>query len=532
MALQNYVLSKYMSSISSDDIELDVNQLMENGSYSILRPKNLIAHEIFNILSVFLDAKYTERMIRVLLDLPDGKYRLASQNFGTTLSMNCIVLSVNAVQHTYSYDMSGSFLCHQSYIIQQIDTSNVGYLVTEHIIDPEKGCDLIERCYEPYFDNLFMAKQYQSACMRNYKVSKGTPNSGYRISVIDVNIISKSEWYLLNIQAANDIIKYQLDSEDYRYMKNIDLVKGAILADAYDDLDDSEKIKVNNDIFEKMKPFISEDYLSFLEDDITESNDINLIEDTADSSIVLAFIGADTEKTFQKIHEILGPTDYRVGALTDDIYNTHPDDGYIVVSKDGDIGWYASCYAINEWEGSISSEFHGKFQPNENDVLLCFREFHPELISERLPSKSDIQDYDDLYQQSKANERSAHVEMDFDCNDDGDEVVFGTWYYEGLLSDNFTEDTCFFRKYGSHLFTEDECRRLLSGEELIIEHFITKMEFEVTIKGKLIDCATMFDDMPQVSFVRTDIDTNNRKSINSGLGITEPGLPPIVDSDE
>lgn len=525
MALQNYVLSKYVSGITKDDIELDIIQMSENDSYLIIAPKRLIAYDIFNSLENFLHPKYTENMIRSLLDT-DGKYKLSTYDLGTSSVVESIILSVDNESQTYYYDLKGGLICRQIYNVSQMDDGDVGYLVTEHIVNPFKGCDLIERCYTPYFHDLFTARQYRSNRMKNYSVAKGTPNSGYRISVVNIHDIEQSNWYLTNLRVADSIKEYHLNPEDYRYIPDIEIVKNSILADSYDDLDLVEQAKVNRAIFDSLRDFIDSEFLFFLDDDIASADDED-VEEITDNAIILALVNAKTQEDFQKVHDILGPNEYRIGALTDDIYNNHPDAGYIVVSKDGDLGWYASCYAINEWDGSIGNPFHGVFQPNENDVLYCFREFHPEVIADRLPKKIDVQYYDDLYQKELADSRRLHPELEFDYNEDGDEVVFGTWYYEGLLSSKHIDDICFFRDYGSHVFTEEECRILLSGEELVIEHFVTKMDFEITIRGKLKDCSSIFDEESQIVFTRTDINASKRKSLNAEFGFEEPGLPPV-----
>ena len=525
MAVLTYVLSKYISGLNKDDIELDINQLTDNNEYYVIAPKRLIASDIYDSLENILHPQYTMEMIRNLLDI-DGKYELSVYEANYITNASSVILTVDNRHNTFYYDVRSDFICRQIYIIQEIEFANVRYLVTEHIINPSKGCDLIERCYKPYFNDVFSARQYMNKRNRNYTVAKGTPNSGYKLSIVDVNLIEKSDWYHTNLRIAESIREFHLDPEEYRYIPDIDMVESSILADAYDDLDISAQAKVNLDIYYAIRDYIDSEFLFFLDDDITVAAE-DEIEEITDNAIVLALVNAKSEEDFYKIHEILGPNEYRIGALTDDIYNNHPDTGYIVVSKDGDLGWYASCYAINEWEGSVDSPFHGVFQPNENDTLYCFREYHPELIVDRLPKKSDVQYYEDLYQTECAEIRKLHPELAFDRNEDGDEVVFGTWYYEGVLSNKHIDDVCFLRDYGSHKFTKEECITLLSGEELTIEHFVTKMDFEITIRGKLKDCSSMFDEEVQIAFTRTDINANKRKNLNAEFGFEEPGLPPM-----
>ena len=527
MAIHNYVLSKYVSGTNRSDIELDINQLMDDGKYEIVNPKELIADYMFAALENFINPQYTVNDIKSLLDV-DGKHRLSVCDYGNNDLVDVIIVKVNNKNQSYYYDLKGGFISRQIYTVKQIDDSNVGYLVTEHIINPFSGCDLIERCYKEYFRDLSAAKRYCEGKMKHYAIAKGRSNSGYRISVVDVNEIEISKWYKLNIEAINDIKQYNLDPEDYRYIENVEDLQKAIKADAYDDLSIEDQAVVNHDIYLSLRDFISDDYLVFLDEDIDSANP-DEVEEIADTAITLALINAKSKDEFQRIHDILGPNEYRVGALTDDIYNNHPDKGYIVLSRDGDMGWYPECYFINEWSGAKGNPYYGVFQKNENDTLLCLREYHPELIVNRLPSKRDMEKYEQMYQNECSAARKLHSEMYFDVDDDYDDIVCGDWYYEGVLSAKCMKEIHFLRTYGSHVFTENECRQLLSGEELIIEHFITKMDMEITIRGKLKDCASIYDEEPNIEFTRTDINGARRRQLNMEMGIDEPGLPPVED---
>lgn len=527
MSLHNYVLSKYVSGTNKSDIELDVNQLMDDDSYEIENPKDLISDYMFAALENFINPQYTSHYIRDLLDV-DGKHRLDVCDYSNNDVIDSVIIKVNNKKQSFYYDIKGGFVSRQIYTVKQIDDLNLGYLVTEHIINPFNDCELIERCYREVFRNLAEAKRYRDGKMKHYVLAQGKPSSGYRISVVDVTELESSEWYKSNIMAVNDIKAYNLDPEDYRYIANIEDVIKNIKADAYDDLSISDQALVNSDIFKSIRNFISDDYLVFLDEDIDTANE-DEVEEIADTAIALALVNAKSEEDFKKIHEILGPNDYRVGALTDNIYNNHPDKGYIVISKDGDMGWYPECYFINEWEGAKGNPYYGKFQPNENNTLLCLREYHPELIVNRLPSKRDMVKYEAMYQEELSETRKLHKEMYFDVNDDYDDIVCGDWYYEGLLSNKCMKGISFLRDYGSHTFTEDECKKLLSGEELVIEGFITKMELEITIRGRLKDCSSIYDDELEIAFTRTDINGSRRRQLNMEMGIDEPGLPVIDD---
>ena len=520
--LRHYITSKYISGTKKSDIELNVNQLQDNGLYEIADPIDFLANDIFICLENNLNPRYGVDDIYEMLQ-KSGKYMLETYSWDGT-DTNSILLVVDTENQKYYYDMKCGYTSRQIYTVTDIEEENVGYLVSEHLINPIECCKLIERCYEPYFKSLKDAQRYQEAKMRRYTHAKGTENSGFRISVIDTVEIVKSDWYNMNLQAAANIREYQLDAEDYRYIENIEDVLAAIKADAYDDLSLEEQANINAEIYHSLYDYIPLDYRIFLDDDLEVAAD-DEYEEIADTAIKLALINADSEETFNKIHEILGPNEYRVGAITDDIYNDNRGQGFIIMCSDGDMGWYPECYFINEWEGAKGNPFYGKFMKNTNDTLLCLKEYHPELITTRLPRKSDMIEFENKYLEECSKSKRLHEEMVFDLDDNFEPIVIGTWYPEGLKSKTQYENIQFHRDYCSHTFTEDECKALLNGEELIIKNFKTKSDSIITIRGMLKDCTDVFADEMDVKFIRTDIDGNRRRSLNSEFGITEPNLP-------
>lgn len=527
MAVHAYVLSKYMSGLSPGDTELDIRQMERGGSYVIDDYVSFIAGDMYCAVNQFLHPDYSEGFILGLFS-KNGVYRLAPYSDHEDSVVKSIRVGVDNEKHLYYCDLQGDFTSRQIYEVCFIDDNDVGYLVTEHIIHPAKGCSLIERCYEPYFTDIRSARQYRDMCMQSYVNVRGMPGSGFRLTVVSRDATDCSGWYHMNLQVQSDIELYNLDPEDYRYLPDIRSVCSAIMADAYDDLEPEEQAEANIHIFDVVKPYVPQDYLVFLEDEADRADPCDL-EEIADHALTLALVHAPSGDAFQKIHEGLGPYEYRVGSLTDDIYNTNPDSGYIIVTKDGDFGWYPSCYAVNEWPGAAGNPWFGKFQPNENNTLLCLREFHPELVADTLPKRADIKKYDAMYRVETAKKRMLHNEMFFKANQDKDMVCIGTWYPDGPEADNMITKAMFFRDYGSHSFTDDECRNLLSGEEITVENYKTKMGMQTKIRGRLMDVSGMFDTEQRIDFVRTDINANKRRRMNVDLGgFEEPGLPPVV----
>ena len=530
MAVRDYVLVKYISGTSSHDIEVDTNQMLEDDSYAISDSLYFVACDIYRALYSFVDPKYTEDILFSLLER-GGKYRLATYDVEGVLTIESIILFSDRKTDTYYYDLKGDFLSRQEYRIQHIDDEDLVYLVTEHIVNPEPDCDLIEKCYKPYFTDLFMARKYLSTSMKDYDYGKGKPSGGYKLFVTSVNKLSNSDWYKLNLKASVLIKKYHLNKEAYRYTQDIAQVVDDIYADAYDDLTIEEKADIDRNIFDLVRDYIPEEFIDDLETEM-EHSDVSDVRSICDQAIMIALANASSADEFDDVYVALGSHAYRIGMLTDDIYAAHPDTGYIVATNYGELCWYESCYAINKWVGSRKSKYHGVFQPNESDVLPCFKDYHPELIVTQLPSQEEIDSYEKMYDEYKITTRSQHKEFLVLTNEDGDDVAIGTWYYEGLMSDNFKKETMFFKDYNKYFFTDDECKRLLNGEEIVVEHYMSKMGKEITIRGKLQDVSGAFDEDARVEFVRTDIDSTNRQKINSGMGITETGLPPSVAPSE
>lgn len=500
--------------------------MTEHGSYEIADPKALVAYDIFAALEDLIDPGYSENTIYNLL-CKDGSYRLRPFDGITGAGDIFITISADNRNHKYFYEVRNKAVVKQMYYVSQINDADVRYLVAEHIIAPEPGVGLIERCYRPYFRECFKAERYQSVKMDKYSVTKGSPASGFRLLVVNVHEIDESQWYKDNMEIARQIKEYNLDAEDYRYLPTVSEIFSAIRADAYDDVSVEEQAKINKEIYESLRDYMPEDDLPIF-DEYVANSDAAGMESITDQAIMMSFANAKSQSDFDGIYKVLGHNDYRIGALTDDIYNSHPDEGFILATADGELKWYRDCYSIGIWEGAKGNPYFGKFQKNENDTLLSFREFHPDLFVDSLPDDRTMSYWENKYLDETSAIRMQHPEMQYRKDDSNEEIVIGDWYYNGVKSKKVVPGIHFHRVYGSHTFTEDECKRLLSGEELVVEKFITKMELETTIKGQLKDCSGVYDTDMTVEFVRTDINiSKNRRNLNMELGIEEPGLPPL-----
>ena len=523
MAIRNYVTSKFITGTSASDVELSVKQLSSEEGLAISDYKSFIAENIYYSLESFLHPNVTIATIRMMLDV-DGKHLLPVYDIGSNLVASKIVLTVKNKEYLYFYDIKGNFVSRQAYEVQSIDDDNLGYMVAEHILNPDPGVTLIERCYSPIFDDLDSARRYQKIRNKKYTLAKGSQNSGYRLFVVDKSIMSQTEWYQLNIKAANMITMYELDVEDYRYIPDIHSVIAAIEADSYDNLDVEDQAGVNGQIYMAIRQYVPEYYQWQLDDDI-ESAGPEDVEEIADQAIILCLVNAKSEEDFYAIHKALGPNEYRIGALTDDIYNANPDKGYILVSKDGDLGWYPDIDFIQKYSKGPENPYYNKFQPNENDVLYCLREYHPEKVVSKLPTRRDMNYYKELYYEELAGQRKEHLEFKIYYSDEMEEdVAFGDWYPDGLKSSKVVRDIEFPIHYFKYEFSEEQCKRLLNGEEIIITDYVSKMGIETKIKGKLVDQTDMYDDYQAIEFTRTDIGSESRRKLNAQLGIAEKGV--------
>lgn len=521
MSICTFVLSKFLSGVG-DEMELDINQLSDESDYEIVDVKNFIANRIYDSIEDYIDFKYDPDSVRKLLDR-NGKYKLKLMDNSGDTSVSQVIIKVDNEKETYYYDLKGEFKVRQVFQVKHIDEEDVRYLVSEHIVNPFPGCSLIERCYKPYFDDVITARRYYNNCMKSYEVERGASSSGYRITVVSKTEIEESEWYRANMKAVELVGKHNLDMDKYKYLTSMEDVIETIAMDAYDELSLDDQCAINVSIYNTIRPYLDDDTVCQLDDtmDKVGPEDVQSVTDVA---LTLALVRAKDEETFNEIHKVLGPGVSRIGALTDEIFNNNAYKGFILCSADGELGWFEDCYALNEWEGAKNNPYYGKFMPNENDTLLCFREYHPELIVKELPSQMEFSKYDKMYRAELASQRAVHSELRFTSDCYGTPLAVGDWYQHGLTGtcQHGTEFPIIYNKYE---FNEAQCKRLLSGNEIVIDDYVSKMGKFVTIKGKLADNSDPnFGDGPMIEFVRTDVGSKKRIKLNMSFNICEPNF--------
>lgn len=531
MPINKYVLSKYISGTSDADAQLVIQQAVRANRFEIDDPVDLIAGDMFASLEDFIDIRYTPEQIRDLIE-KSGKFRLLTFDRNDKSKVSGVYLRFDEATKTYMYDIRGKLKVRQIYEVTEINDADVAYLVSEHIVAPESGVSLVERCYHPVFDKLQDAIKYRDARMANYAPEKGTNESGWRILVVNRQLIESDTWYKGNLAAYTLIKDKGLDVNKYRYIGDIKDLQEAVLLDCYDDLSTEEQASINYAIYMELRPYIPDEEADGLDDQMFDASDDEM-EAITDLALILCLVQAPDKETFDKVHEVLGRAAWRIESLTNEFYDAHRDEGYILVSSTGEMKWYPDVYFMNEWEGNKIPEniWFGKFQPNDNSALQCFAEYSPQLIVDRFPTLADMKSLERRYLVTIAREHAAHEEMIFTDGEDDEgnvaPVCMGDWYFDGLGSRNVYKGIYFARKYGDHLFDEEECKKLLNGEEITVENFVTKSGRAVTIRGKLKRVNYMFDPELQVGFVRTDINAANRRLMGAQMGIdvAEPGLP-------
>lgn len=545
-----YITCKQEISENSKTVVM-YQQMSDDGKYVIIDPERYIARLIYRRISDDIDFDYDESCIEALIKLQaDGTYSLSPRSD----KVECeILIIVNKKDNQYGFkfkDTQNSYSANYIYSIDRIRNFDEVYLVVECISNPSDDCNLIVRCDHTYFDSMRGAEKYQNLHHEDYQLSRGD----LRYSGYDIFVVSKTEiediatrigyWYSRNIEAIKAINSYGLDVEDFRYMSDIDAINDKITAFAYDELNDDERYIVDDRIYNIMINFISDKEIKTELDNLknTAKRQNNNIKTVRDKAVILALIHAETDEKFKQVHEALGDMyGWCIGKLTDDIWNKHSHDsddgelvgdGYILLDKTGNLSWFPDLVCFDDWNQSDDSPYKGKFMPNDADILLCFREYHPEKIADRILSSEEVNCLQAKYANARKAKIAEHKEMSFSYENRRDKnghpcdvaIVTGKWYPHGInVEDSNCQgygDTQFPRYYYNYEFTEDECKRLLSGEEIIIKNYITKDDgIRCTIRGRLGDKSTKFDDGPIIEFVRTDIDQKERNAINAKYGI-------------
>ena len=527
-----YVLSKEISGTSRHDRRMTVSPCVERGGFSIIDPVQYVATRLFQFMEDYVDPGYTRRWVLGKLR-EGGLFSLVVNNPGVGLRVERVILKSKPDEGLYLADIRGNVVLQQRYEVSRIDDRRLAYLACEYLVHPFDDVPLVRRTYVPLFTQLANANRYVQSESRNYSCKYGDADSGWKVVPVDADEVQRSEWFQANQKAAMDIKQYHLEREDFRYIGDLDELARKIQEAAYDDLIDSEKDSINYDIYMAIRDYLPPSVREDLDGALDEFADDGSgdIEGVADQAIRAAFGYVASQEAFDALTEILAPWRYRVEGANDYVYNAHPDAGWLLASKDGDLRWFEDVAFANEWPGNEGNPWFGKFIPNACEPLPFVVAFDTRDIADRIPTASEMDMLKQKYLETVRAERAAHPEMVFeDCEDDMGEMLpccVGNWYPDGLDKEIPKYKDIFFRvDYGNHKFTEDECRRLLSGEEIEFDGFLTKSKLTVTVRGKLLDRTGPFSEYIDVQFVRTDVHNNVRRDHARKLGLSiDEGLP-------
>lgn len=508
-----------------------MEQCVERGSYAILDPAQFVATRLYQFLEDYIDPGYTRRWILGKLR-EGGFFNLVVNDPGVGIRVERVVLGADLGKGLYFADIKGNTSIRRVYEVDVIDDRKLAYLACEYIVHPFDGVPFVERTYVPIFTQLSRANRYVQSESKGYECANGDSDSGWHVLPVDADAMQQSDWYQANLKAAIDIKQYHLDREEFRYIHDLDELRAAIQEAAYDDLVPGEKDGINHAIYMAVRPYLPaaiRDDLDQALDEFADGNDGD-IEAVADQAVRAAYAHARTKAAFDELSEVLAPWRYRVEGANDYVYNAHPDMGYLLASTDGGLGWYPEASFANEWEGNRDNPWFGKFIPNACEPLPFVMAFEPDDFVDRLPTQAELDMLKGRYMETLRERRAAHPEMVFDdCEDDIGQMVpccVGDWYPDGLDHDPKYKGIFFRVHYGNHKFTEDECRRLLSGEEVAIDGYVTKSKMTVSIRGRLMDRTSQFSGVLDIQYVRTDVHGSIRRAHARKLGLAiDEGLP-------
>ena len=522
-----------------------MQQVYVNDSYAIDDPVLYICKRMYGMLRRYIDSNYIEQ------DLMPAFRKSGTYSFDSDKEF-IVTIRSDIRSGIYYADVQGSFHIRQVFEVSYLYESDVAYIVCEHIY-PKSGSDIIRRVYHEYFTDVDEAHMYRDDIAREH--SENT----YRLFVMSKDELDNSEWYKDNLEVYNNLVKYKpTDIDDLRYLSDIKKVNEAILAYCYEDLPFSQQYEMDRQIYYSLRKFLPEDTLAFYDEDMAmglkriamvyelcESQNIDpaqasfeRIEPIVNNAIKMSVINTSyylqDRALFDEIKKVLGFHYYRVDALTADIYLANPNHGRIVMSSDGEIRWYdTDGWVLNQWQGSVELGFHGKFQKNLNYILPSLGSFRPDLIAESQPTRQQFDEYDRKYFEYKQQEAARHDEMVYDIAYNGLKLAKGTWYRSGIaLPSNKADNVMFEINYPAKadappqiVFTPEQCKALLSGEEICLEGYKPKgIDKIISVKGRLSEARNPKTGALYVKFFRTDIGNSSRMKVNRVLGIEEPGV--------
>lgn len=497
--MSTYIRRVYRESLDDKSLEY-VKQLSADNEFEIYRPDEFIAERVYSDIRDIIDSAYSYADILAIVRMEEASFNLML----APDEKDAVLVYISVTKNAVKVDVTMcNGMVQYIYNITRMAKGYVAYLVCDQIVAPFPKVGRVLRCYHETFNRKDDAIRYRNQQRRNPgKPNKGSKLSDFEIYVVNRYTLDNQFWYHGNLEAARLILNYELNFDKYRYVNNVETLLNYIYIDTYDIASDAQKAKINRKLYECVGPFLNDDIKSVMDEYIDECND-SKVEQIVNDALAISLTSCVSKKEFQKLQKAIGPYSKRLKSLTQEIFNDHMGQGYILCTKTGELGWFPSCEFIEDWDGAKDNPYRGKFMKNDGEILLCFKEYHPEMLVTRLPTRKEMSDYRMLYKVACSKERMAHDELEFE-----DHFLFGyrmsgIWYEDGVFGDK-SEFISISAEYGGHKLTRLEACELLSGNEVTIEDFVSQMGIvcSATIKiGKDID---MFGEVC-AKYIRTDI---------------------------
>ena len=389
-----------------------ITQMQQDGHYDIDKPYEFIAEDIYENISDYITSDITiDKIIGFMKLEDDTDIKLINNTKDDSIAYPTSIEFFSEKKGNVGYRITNEigYTKLVEYYISDIECEDIAYIVSEHIVNPGKGCDLIERCYHEPFKSLEEAENYLLDQMKYYTHSGRTyhSDSGYKIEVVDKEKIQGIEWYKYNMLALEYMKKLNKNPEDYRFYRNVLYLVGELQEEIYQLSTVEERklidIQVINCLSDYLPKTLKEKYVSIL-----SSSGIFNSREIADKALIQAFINAKSQNEYDSIHNLLGIYKSRVWQLTHNISKEHKGNGRIVVSKSGDIKWYSNGYGISSWEKANipNNKYYGTLHYIMGGTCDCFKTYNPNNFVDELPSDEEVNYWENKYNEW---EKSNHL---------------------------------------------------------------------------------------------------------------------------
>lgn len=396
--IQNYVQCHTYTSTDWHDMASVVTQMKQDAHYEIDNPEDFIANDIFEHIKELIPSLTVED-IKAAMNAPDDGY----------FDINEVSrIEIFSKKHTgFGYQIhydEFDYTYLRQYQIDTIKADNVVYLVSEHIVNPGKGCDLLERAYHDLFDNLSEAEKYQAEKMEDYKYegSSYRKESGYKICVVDKSKFKNNPWYKDNMSALRLMEELGEDPATYRFYRSARAVVSELQQKKYEAANKEEKSAMDMEVYQYVREYLTDAQIEILDTEMGRATTDFSISSraVADKAIILSFVNATSQMDYDAIHEKLGEYVSRIAQITEANVYEKRGHGKVCVSKNGEVGYYDNAFGINSWEGAKDNPFFGKFSPNMGGEVDQFEKFeYHHMFVDVLPTQELVDSYYKKYEE-------------------------------------------------------------------------------------------------------------------------------------